>query len=170
MNEIIQPKIHSGHIECAVANLFDFRKYIIVPNVSHGWDISHEADLLAVYDNKVTEIEVKISLSDLKADFKKPKHISALFLKNIGRLIYAIPIEIYDKAVEIIPKQYGIITIKWNGYRYEAQWQRQARHRKDYKGISDNQLINLLRLGCMRIWSLKSINNRPKRTIKKPNL
>lgn len=64
--------IHSGHIEVAVAKLINPRINLIVPNVYWGWDLKHEADMIIVNsNNKVTEVEIKTNISDLKADFKK---------------------------------------------------------------------------------------------------
>ena len=157
-----EPKIHSGHIELAVAMLFDYRKYVLVPNVSFGWGLSYEADLLAVMANKVTEIEVKISISDLRADFKKAKHLKPS--PRVGRLVYAMPEGMVAKAMEMIPAQHGIIAVKWNKYGYEALWVRQCRHRSDYKGVSDQDVMKLMRLADMRIWSLKEHNNNKKKS------
>lgn len=153
--EIIEPKIHSGYIEVAVALLLDYRRYTIVPNVHWGAGFSHECDMLAIDgDNKMTEIEVKISMADLKADFKKKHGHSS---KYISRLVYAMPEKMITKAVEIIPKEHGIISVKWNGYRFEAKWVRKARHRKHYiEQVPQSKIINIMRLGCMRIWSLKT--------------
>ncbi len=151
-------KIHSGHIELAVANLINYRVNTIVPNVSWGFmDMGHEADLLVLDKNqKLTEIEIKISLQDLKADFKK-RHNH--FTKYITRLVYAIPIEMLEKSLGIIPKDsnIGIIVVKWVDSRYVAEWYRNCRHKLTY-GIGDNAALQLMNLGCMRIWTLKEQN------------
>jgi hypothetical protein len=145
-------------MEVAVAKLFCYRKNIIVPNVSWGWGLRHEADLIIVdQNNKATEVEIKISLSDLKADFKKGHTHES---NRISRLIYAIPHELLDKSLDIVPKTAGIITVKWNAYRYCAEWYRTVKHDKNKKPLSDRDLVALTRLGCMRIWSLKEHNNR----------
>lgn len=66
------PRLHSGNIEHAVAMLFGYRIYDIVPNVYWGWNLRHEADLICVNSNMyVTEVEIKVTAADLKADFKK---------------------------------------------------------------------------------------------------
>jgi hypothetical protein len=90
------PRLHSGHMEVAVAELIGYRNHTIVPNVSWGLGLRHECDML-VLDKKgqFTEIEIKISLADLKADFKKPHgHAS----KIITRLVYAIPKDMLEKS------------------------------------------------------------------------
>lgn len=162
-------KIHAGHIELATAVLMDYRKHIIVPNVCFNWG-TMECDMLIVDDkNRVTEVEIKVSIADLKADFKKPhghKH------KNLSRLIYAFPLEMLEKALPLIPNHCGIITVAISPYclkqietipnwkpSYEAKWYRQCKHDKTKTPLTDKEVINLTRLGCMRIWSLKRHNN-----------
>lgn len=156
-------KLNSGIIEVTVAQLLNYRKYIIIPNVSHGFFYNQEADMLVIDSNdRLSEIEIKISIADLKADFKKPKHTNPSEL--ISRLIYAIPEELLEKAELIIPKKYGIITIR----SYEdkgiihafANWHRMVRCNKEIKPLGIRDIRNLARLGCMRIWSLKQHNNR----------
>ncbi len=146
------PNIHSGLIEVAVVELLNFRVYTIVPNISHGLLGNMEADLLC-YNGKFTEVEIKISASDLKADFNK-KHGHRH--KFISRLIYAMPHDLCEKWGYIIPKEHGIISIGWNPHKkkYSASFYRQSRHRKTIP-IPDYFVRDFMRLGCMRIWSLK---------------
>ena len=60
-------------MECAISDLFEYRRCVIVPNISWGFKI-HECDMLVIRQtNYAVEIEIKRSISDLKADFKK-KH------------------------------------------------------------------------------------------------
>jgi hypothetical protein len=154
MNEIKPKKIHSGHIELAVVELLNFRVYTIVPNISHGLLGRHEADLLCYKDGRFTEVEIKISASDLKADFKK-KHGHRH--PYISRLVYAMPLDLCHKYKDLIPKECGIISIQWNGWldKYVAHWFRQARH-QIHNAIPQQTIIDFMRLGCMRICSLKS--------------
>lgn len=150
-----KPKIHSGHIEIAVAELIGWRQHVIVPNVSWGLGLSHECDLLILDDkSRFTEIEIKISKHDLKRDFDKIHgHTSAL----ITRLVYALPAELIEHAKAIIPEPCGIIAVKYNEGRrkFEAEWTRRCRHRKRMKEIPEHTIRKFLELGCMRIWSLK---------------
>lgn len=155
-------KMHAGHIEVAVSNLLDYRKNIIVPNISHGFFGNHEADLIVVDEkNRVTEVEIKISLSDLKADFKKPSRINPS--KLVSRLIYAIPDYLLEKAEPLIPKNCGIIIVRQWGEsdipRVIASWHRMVKHDKKISALNENSVRNLIRLGCMRIWTLKRHNN-----------
>lgn len=160
MTTEIKPKIHSGHMELAVAMLLNYRVYTIVPNVSHGLYLNHECDMLALKDGKFTEIEIKISIADLKADFKKSHGHKS---KYITRLVYAVTEEMLESATEIIPDEFGIISVKtvfkYNLWRQEAYWVRQVKHRKTNEKIPQSIIDKFHHLGCMRIWSLKGHNN-----------
>ncbi len=169
-------RLHAGHVEVAVAMLLNYRVYTIVPNVSYGLGLHHECDMLALdKQGRFTEIEIKVSASDLKADFKKwHEHKS----KFISRLMYAMPIELCEKYQDLIPSHCGIIAIKeikfykWEKIKrgsdkvkyvehqgWKAEFFRQAKHDKNKEKPSDKIIKEFMRLGCMRIWSLKSKNN-----------
>jgi hypothetical protein len=145
--------MHSGHIEVAVAKLINYRIHTIVPNVSWGLGLKHECDML-ILDNKgrFTEVEIKTSVSDLKADFKKKhNHVSEI----ISRLIYAMPIELYNSHGNLIPKNCGIISVRDTPIGYRARWERIVKHNPDKKRPDDKTVKKFFQLGCMRIWSLK---------------
>lgn len=170
-------KLHAGHVEVAVAMLLNYRVYTIVPNVSHGLGLWHECDMLALDDKgRFTEIEIKISASDLKADFKKEHGHRCKF---ISRLYYAMPIELCEKYQDLIPSHCGIIAIKeikfhrWEKVErgsdkvkyvehqgWKAEFFRQVKHDKTKEKPSEKIIKNFMRLGCMRIWSLKRHNNK----------
>ena len=154
-------KIHAGIIEVCVAKLLNFRVYTIVPNVHWGLGI-HECDMLALdKEGRFTEIEIKCSLSDLKADFKKGhNHKSEI----ISRLIYAMPIDLCEKYELLVPSNCGIISVSENVVKHKwlpthkAEWFRTCRHSVVKKPDTET-IQNFMRLGCMRIWSLKEHNN-----------
>ena len=69
----------------------------------------YEADLMIISKARyATEIEVKTSLADWRADFKKGKHQEHKFIKYF---YYAVPAELVDKAPPEIPEQYGILSV-----------------------------------------------------------
>lgn len=172
-------KLHAGHIEVAVAMLFNYRIYTIVPNVYFGLGFRHECDMLALdKQGRFTEIEIKVTASDLKADFKKEHGHKS---KIISRLFYAMPIELCEKYQDLVPKHCGIIAIrqktlyKWEGASrgtdspnakfvehqgWKAEFYRQAKHDKSKEKPSEATIKKFMQLGCMRIWSLKSHNNK----------
>jgi hypothetical protein len=150
--------MHAGMVEVAVANLLNYRVYTIVPNVSWGLGLRHECDILALdTDGRFTEIEIKVSASDLMADFKKRHGHDSKF---ISRLVYAMPENLVKSHGHHIPKQCGIIsvkTIELNSVEYhKAEWYRHAKHDKLKQKPGDETVKKFMQLGCMRIWSLKT--------------
>jgi hypothetical protein len=139
----------------------DMPEHAIIPNVSWGLGLFHEADLLVLdKQNRLTEIEIKITIADLKADFNKKYFHSG---KIISRLVYAIPENLLEQALILIPKKYGIITVNYSEeYNSgQAKWYRISKHQVNvYTGQietpTDDQIKTLLFLGCMRIWTLKN--------------
>jgi len=81
------------------------------------------ADVLAMNDKELLEVEIKISKSDFKNDFKKSKHliynndeaafseIEKSFIPN--RMYYAVPCELVEWAKEQLTThpQYGLISV-----------------------------------------------------------
>lgn len=157
-------KLHAGYMEIAVANLIGWRQNTIVSNVSWGLGLNHECDMLVLDQNqRFTEIEIKISKSDLKKDFKKPHNHSSTF---ISRLVYAVPAELVEYALSIIPDGTGLIQVWHNddddGIHCSAQWVRRCRYDPRKQNPNQGTINKFYHLGCMRIWSLKQhrIENR----------
>lgn len=155
-------KIHAGHIEVAVAKLLNYRIYTIVPNVSWGLGLRHECDMLALDDKgRFTEIEIKVTASDLKKDFMKwHGHKSEM----ISRLVYAMPAKLFEKHGALIPAHCGVITVHdmespTGSMGFRASWQRLCKHKPISKPPDDKTILKFMSLGCMRIWSLKAHNN-----------
>jgi hypothetical protein len=146
-------ELNASDIEISVAHYFGIQSHIIVPNVSWGWNLKYEADLVVLTQNNVVyEVEIKTSVADIKADLKKQhQHDSNKF----RRLYFAIPLYILDKAVQYIPERAGILSI--NSRKY-CITERAAKLNKLAKKIEDHDLIKLLRLSNMRIWTLKEHN------------
>lgn len=157
-------------IEIAVANLFDYRRNIIIPNVSHGFFYDgHEADILIVTpQNYVTEVEIKTSISDLKADFKKMNfHGIKNLQKNgyvsittpiIAQLYYALPEDIYEQGSEIIinnEPRAGLIKIEKHEMRVKGTKEKCADRIRGCVPIPEQRKERLLHLAAMRVWSLK---------------
>lgn len=145
-------KLKTLDMELALADYFDFRQSLIVPNISWGLHI-HECDMLVLTKaGYAYEIEIKVSLSDLKNDAKKQhKHQSKL----ISKLYFAIP-EHLEKNIEHIPDKAGIIIVKKhprNGRVFCVKL-RESTITTKYK-FDDAQRYQMARLGTMRIWSLK---------------
>lgn len=126
------------------------RNWLTIPNVSFGF-LRYEADMLVVSRAKYcTEIEVKVSMQDWKADFAKQKH------KNIDKRIkyqyYACPLKLAERHTELeLPSGWGVIGVDDSkGISILKPATPYASARK----INDKELMTLARLVCFRIWRL----------------
>lgn len=149
-------------MEVAVANYFSPRRNLIVPNVSWGM-FRHEVDLCVLSPaGYATEVEIKVSRSDLIKDKEKRHGHDEPMIKY---LYFAIPVHL-EKDIEHIPDRAGVLTVRWNepfnnrytGKMYGGWWScKKIRGSKvNYnRKWTTSERDNLLRLGAMRIWGLK---------------
>jgi hypothetical protein len=135
----------------ASSDLFNLRRNLVIPNVSWGF-LNHEADLLVVTKHGyLTEIEIKRSFADFKADFKKKIHHKD---NKISKFYYAIPKGIVNKCKPLLEDvKCGII------YYTEDKAVVLVRDSPcttliRYK-LSIDEKLKLAELGCMRVWKLK---------------
>lgn len=143
-------------MEIALAGFFGYRQNQIVPNVSYGLWI-HECDLLIVSQaGYCTEVEIKISISDLKADFKKEHQHKS---NKIKYFYYAIPEDLKDKALPLIPEHAGLIIVKAHTLNvYETSYCQIIKLpivNKQARALTVEERIKLGSLASMRIWTLK---------------
>jgi hypothetical protein len=152
-----------NQIECALAKYFDTRKNIIVCNVSFGL-LDYEADMLILNrTGYLTEIEIKRSLSDLKADFgKKHKHDD----KKVKEFYYCIPDTLLEDCIALCHENKqpitGIITYTEDAvlrtyYRIALScvYGELEPYFSGRKLFLEEQL-QLARLGVMRMWNYKN--------------
>jgi len=144
-------------MEVAVARYFNARKNVIVPNVSWGM-FKYEMDLcmLNMVSMYASEVEIKVSKADLKADAKKEHHHDS---PSIKYLWFAMP----DKMVgceDLVPENAGIIYINKHGYgrTFRKPKANAVAQRWDFE-----KAFKLARLGTLRIWDLKEACNKAKR-------
>jgi hypothetical protein len=146
-------KLHSGDIELALVRYYDFRRNFIIPNVSFGLWFSHEIDLLIVSQSRyAVEIEIKISLSDLKAEKKKYHNHES---RKIRQFFFAVPEKLQDRALGLIPERAGLFAVKTDHdgtlYAYIVK----PAKINDARKLNDEEYLKLGKLAAMRIWSLK---------------
>lgn len=147
---MIKMKIKCIEIEVALAKYFNVRRNIIVPNVSWGL-FSHELDMCVVSNSGyVTEIEIKVSLSDLKKDLEK-KHHHIDYENKIKYLYFAIPWYLQDK-IEHIPDNAGVLIYN---ERKKIVKKRDAIKYKNCRPLKQHEIYQTARLGTMRIFGLK---------------
>lgn len=141
-------------IEILVTGMWGYRKNIIVPNISWGADV-HECDLLILSPaGWASEVEIKRSLSDLKKDAGKGHGHDS---ERIRYLYFAVP-EGLERHIHHIPERAGIILIRTYeapNEGYYTQLIREARPNPRAVKWQEKERMNLMRLGCMRVWTLK---------------
>lgn len=93
-----------------VVDMYPPRLFICCANIFHSF-FHYEMDLITVSKQGIAnEIEIKISLSDLKADKNKTHGHEN---QRTKRLYFAIPESIYEQAIEFIPEHAGINCLEW---------------------------------------------------------
>lgn len=157
----------SNIIEVAVAKMFDYRAKLIVPNVSFGFNLNYEVDMVVVSGaGYAYQVEIKISAADFRKDIRKSKfrlrsdikfdwrHTTKVFRE----FYYAMPYSLYETIKSEIDISFGVIVIRElpNG-RIVATKERRSKINDNAYPISNDQYSKLDHLGCMRIWNLKSI-------------
>ena len=151
-------------IEIKMMQHLNIRQNIIVPNVSWGMyiggKIMHECDLLMLSSSGyATEIEIKVSKSDLlKDDEKRHKHKHHC----ITQLYFAVPLKLKDVALNCIPERAGLYTLekrKSDGCIFVKKEKKAIRRNPAIKW-TDEDRFQLARLGTMRILGLKKKLNK----------
>jgi hypothetical protein len=149
-------------MEVAVSGYFSPRQNLIVPNVSWGM-FRHEVDLCVLSPaGYASEIEIKVSRSDLIKDKEKRHGHDEPMIKY---LYFAIPVHL-EKDIDHIPERAGVLIVEWNepwkmygSRKVEGWWsckkKRNAKIQYNRKW-TDHERNSLLRLGAMRIWGLKT--------------
>lgn len=135
-------------IEIAVADYFNPRQNLIVPNVFWGLGFKHELDVAVMTPSRyLTEIEIKTTASDLRRDSKK---IHGHASQRIRRHFFAVPESLQELARELAPPEWGILS--YSGYVLN-----QIKTAKSVaaRPLDDDEVRKLYELAAMRIWTLK---------------
>jgi len=146
----------SWHLAIRHSSPFHARRHLaVVPNVSWGL-LPWEADILVLHKNHyLTEIEIKISMADWKADLAKPKHRPDIGWKEtamVKRFFYAAPSELASRYAEVgIPESAGVIGITESG---QVEVLRDAKDRSGYRKLTDDEVMKVLRLAAIKAWKL----------------
>src|ERR1700749_2132849 len=128
MNEINVKTIQEN-----LMNRFDKHKYHIMNAFVYDW----EADYFSISTSNYTyEIEIKLSKSDFKADFKKDKHTlfksvqenKSKARKLPHKFFYACPPNLID--VKDIPKYAGLLYVDY--YKVETIKEAPFLHKREY--------------------------------------
>lgn len=107
----------------------------------------YESDFIYITKSGyLTEVEIKVDINDFRSDFnKKVYHSSPL----VSALYYAFPEELYKKYEdEIHDKTAGIAGIIM--VSYDCKVKAKAPKRKNIKALTDTQIKDFMRIGCMK--------------------
>ncbi len=144
-------RMTAGEIELAL-NHWLSNERLAVPNVSWGLRV-HECDILTLSrSGYATEIEIKVSKSDLKRDADKDHgHRS----QRIKYLYFAMPEAMRD-CIGDVPEHAGIVLVSTDKYGdYQCQIIREPQPNVAARKFTDTEAFALARLGALRIWPLK---------------
>lgn len=139
--------------EAVVCGIFPIPRHICVANVS--WSLlPYEADLLALTaSGYMVEVEVKVSLSDLKRDAAKRKWESRAFRELVSRFYYAMPAALWAKpaAQEAVRPGAGAIVVEHTQHGIRARVVREA-DRTGARALNERERFALARVGTFRAW------------------
>ena len=142
--------MNSCEIEIAVARHFGAEMNLIVPNIF----FHYELDLIIVNQRHYAwEVEIKTSISDLKAEKKKSPlaHIS----DKIKRLYFAVPDNLTEKSMALIPERAGLLRVVNINGRLVVCLEKAPQTNKNARKLTEKEMIKLGKLAAMRIWNLK---------------
>jgi hypothetical protein len=144
------------HLDCAVieiacATYFNWRRNLIVPNVSWGLGL-HECDLVVMTGSrKLYEVEIKTSLSDLRRDAsKRHGHGSG----KITRLYFAMPMPLCHH-LDDVPERAGVLGVETDSLRLNITLVRAPRINRGARSLTPAEAEHLYKLAAMRVWTLK---------------
>lgn len=142
---------------CGINAPFDYRTHICVPNLSHSF-VAWEMDLAVLTPaGYLTEVEIKVSKSDLCRDFQKKKwnrpHWAAEHAKLVRAFYYAVPVALAEEALKM-PERFGVIEVGgWGPAGQRCKVRRKAETNRAAKPFSEADQLKLMRLAYIRYWS-----------------
>lgn len=162
--------IQQIHLALRNSGLWNPRTDIMIPNLSWGL-LPYEADFVVVSKSGyLTEVEIKRSWEDFKADFKKKHNHDA---EQVYYFYYCVPVSIIGKVKEFLMEKYGegyslcAPAVLWYdengkvreaiddnlrcfGMHYASSISPNVKHRKLFL----EEQLTVARLGQLRYWSL----------------
>lgn len=158
-------------LEGSIARYFGGpREKLIVNNVSYGL-LNHECDvLICTKSGCLTEVEIKRSFSDLKADFKKEHHHDND--RRIKSFYYCLPESIVEKSLKLFQEKVdsGIIKVMPAILSYDENcvlsYVKESGspdlHLDGERPLNEKEMAKLGHLGCMRAYNLQESMQRMK--------
>lgn len=153
--------------------LFDWKRHIVVPNLSWGMGLGFEIDLgILSSANWLTEVEIKVSLSDLRREGEKWRHkiapqLANVYQSKIRKRFIAMPLELWNKRYNpslrtefpTIPEGVGVITVYGDMYGDTAKIEKPALPDKAARKLTPDEREQMIRLGYLRFWAQRQAND-----------
>ena len=147
--------MRTPELESKLVKWFEPRRQLIVPNVSWGWGLTYEVDLVVVRPSGYAiEVELKVSRADVIADQKKGKWRRGWGNDRFRESWFAVPEKLQDFALANIPAHCGLIVVPEDSYPC-IRVVRKAKLNTKAKPLTEKEEIALLRLAAIRMWTLK---------------
>jgi putative uncharacterized protein FNV0627 len=157
--------ITTPQMELLIYDYFEKSSLVIVPKFSRlnavrydddsnrGYRVenivTHECDILSVTKNYfLREIEIKVSVSDFKADFNKKHNHEG----NIKQFYYAVPYYILDKIKDLVPEHAGILVAVYENEHWQLKRYKKAVDNKSATPIDEEKLNKIFRIGYLKYW------------------
>lgn len=149
-------------IEIALYDHFRFLQNDVITNIFIDY-FRHECDLIVIRNKSLyaLEVEIKMSVSDLKAERKKQRYIrygvDCYHDSDVGmsqmfkEKWFAMPEKMKQKGLELIPDYAGLLIINEHG---GVKIARKAK-KLNSQPLTQGQRTDLLRLGVMKCYKLK---------------
>lgn len=147
-------KITSAEIEVGLAQYFNPRRNHVLINASWGLDFRYELDFLSITPAGYgTEVEIKVTKSDIKADLKKRfQHDD----RRIRRVFFCVPEELVEFTLETIDPRFGVLKAGMHrDFGVTIYEVRAARIRPNAVPFSDKEISKANSLMNLRVWPLK---------------
>lgn len=143
--------------------LKDMAKYTIIPHLSFGL-LNHEADLAIIdQQGRLTEIEIKRSLADLRADFKKEVfHCD----ERVYKFYYCLPASIMEEAFAVFDQHEEKIKMLYGEKEYRLPavlffdeegniFHLGGKARTKGRALTMEERVKVLRLMSIKYWDLR---------------
>lgn len=149
----------AADIEIALAtrtHKFSYRAGMVLPNVSWGMGV-HECDMFSVTKaGYVHEVEIKISVADLKKDADKThNHVS----NKIKYLWFAAPLKMQAALEQYAPARAGILCLhksEFSDHHLVVDEIRQPIPNKDARKLTHHEQAHLGYLAACRYWTMRA--------------
>lgn len=138
--------------EIEVALYKHYNMEICMPTVTMFFE--HEIDFLTIRKKTgyVAEVEIKRSLSDMKAENKKNHNHNS---DKIAELYFCFPRVLSTKCEPFVPDRAGILEVYWTGFNWKIALVRRAKRNTKARPLTKKEIDKILRYSNYRIWGLK---------------